>query len=96
MQKFLLTTIFGLGLVLNGFAENEKIGFDDAMKVAPVTEDTPTYHNWGNAEKAKRIDYILTSTGDATVFEYHVLDNCHDGAYSSDHASIYVKLKIND
>ena len=70
--------------------------FDDAMKVASVTEDTPTYHNWGNAEKAKRIDYILTSSGDATVFEYHVLDNCHDGVYSSDHASIYVKLKIND
>lgn len=70
--------------------------FDDAMKAAPVTEDTPTYHNWGNAEKAKRIDYILTSKLDATVFEYHVLDNCHDGVYSSDHASIYVKLKIND
>ena len=68
--------------------------FDDCMKLAPVTEDTPTYHNWGNAENAKRIDYVLVSKGDASVSEYRVLDNCHDGVYSSDHASIYVKLKF--
>ena len=70
--------------------------FDDAMKLAPITEDTSTYHNWGNASKAKRIDYVLVSCDDATVAEYHVLDNSHDGVYSSDHASIYVKLKFND
>ena len=70
--------------------------FDDAMKVAEVSEDTPTYHNWGNFENAKRIDYILTSKGDATVSDYHVLDNCHDGVYSSDHASIYAKIRFND
>ena len=69
--------------------------FDDAMKLASITEDTPTYHNWGNAENAKRIDYILTSKDDATVSEYHVLDNRHDGVYSSDHASIYAVLKFN-
>lgn len=70
--------------------------FDDAMKMAPITDDSPTYHNWGNFDNAKRIDYILTSKGDATVSEYHVIDNCHSGVYSSDHASIYVKLTIND
>ena len=70
--------------------------FDDAMLLAPVTDDTPTYHNWGNQDKAKRIDYILTSKSDATVSEYHVIDNCHDGSYSSDHASIYAKIKFHD
>ena len=68
--------------------------FDDGMKTAPITSDEPTYHNWGNAEAAKRIDYILIGKGDATVSEYHVIDNCHDGVYSSDHASIYVKLSF--
>lgn len=69
--------------------------FDDTMKIAAITDDSATYHNWGNQENAKRIDYILTSKGDAFVSEYHVLDNCHDGVYSSDHASIFVKLKFN-
>ena len=69
--------------------------FDDAQKIAAVTESTPTYHNWGNQAAAKRIDYILISKGDATVSEYHVVNNCHNGVYSSDHASIYIKTKIN-
>lgn len=69
--------------------------FDDAQKIAAITENTPTYHNWGNQAAAKRIDYILISKGDATVSEYHVVNNCHNGVYSSDHASIYIKTKIN-
>ena len=86
---------------LNAKEDSETIqsayeSFDDGMKLAAITEDTPTYHNWGNEANAKRIDYILTSKGDATVSEYHVVDNCHDGVYSSDHASIYVELKFND
>lgn len=86
---------------LNAKEDSETIksayeSFDDCMKIAPITEDSPTYHNWGNFEKAKRIDYILTGKGDAVVSEYHVLDNCHDGVYSSDHASIFVKLRFND
>jgi endonuclease/exonuclease/phosphatase family metal-dependent hydrolase len=85
---------------LNAKEDSETIesafeSFDDGMKNAPITTDAPTYHNWGNFDAAKRIDYILTSKGDATVSEYHVLDNCHDGVYSSDHASIFVKLTFN-
>ena len=68
--------------------------FLDSTKIAPVTENTPTYHGWGNAEVAKRIDYILVSRGDANVSEYHVLDNNHDGVYSSDHSSIYIKTTL--
>lgn len=74
--------------------QSTKESFDDAMRISPVTEETPTYHNWGNAEKAKRIDYIMISKGDATVSEYHVVDNCHEGLYSSDHASIYIKTTL--
>ncbi|MBE6699247.1 MAG: endonuclease/exonuclease/phosphatase family protein [Ruminococcaceae bacterium] len=69
--------------------------FDDAQKIASITENTATYHNWGDSSYAKRIDYILISTGDATVSEYHVVDNCYSGVYSSDHSSIYIKTKIN-
>ena len=74
--------------------KSTKESFDDAMRIAPVTDESPTYHNWGNSEKAKRIDYIMISKGDAEVCEYHVVDNCHDGVYSSDHASIYIKTKL--
>ena len=72
-----------------------KDSFDDAKKVSPVTEDTRTFHGWGDPEENERIDYILISKGDAQVFEYHVLNNLHDGVYSSDHSSIYIRTKIN-
>ncbi len=75
---------------INSATEN----FDDAMRISPISEETPTYHNWGDKEKAKRIDYIMISKGDAEVYEYHVVDNCHNGVYSSDHAPIYIKTKI--
>lgn len=68
--------------------------FNDSQKLAPVTEDTVTYHNWGTGDSAKRIDYILVSKSGIEVTEYHVVDNCHGGVYSSDHASIYVKTRL--
>ena len=74
--------------------EFTKESFDDAMRVAPVSEETATYHNWGNDEASKRIDYIMISKTGIEILEYHVLDNCYDGAYSSDHASIYVITKL--
>ena len=72
-----------------------KESFDDAKVISPVTEDTRTFHGWGDPEENERIDYILISKGDAQVFEYHVVDNIHDGVYSSDHSSIYIRTKIN-
>ena len=68
--------------------------FDDAMKISEITESTPTYHNWGDTKRAKRIDYILISKDDALVYEYGVVDNLHGDTYSSDHASIFVKTKL--
>ena len=70
--------------------------FDDAFKIAASVVGTDyTYNNWGEPEAGDRIDYILIGKGSATVSEYHVVDNSHDGIYSSDHCPIYVKTKIN-
>ena len=74
--------------------QSTKESFDDAMRISDITEETPTYHNWGNEAKAKRIDYIMISKGDAEVYEYHVVNNLHGDVYSSDHSSIYIKTKI--
>ena len=71
-----------------------KDSFDDAKVISPITEDTRTFHGWGDPTEQDRIDYILISKGDAEVYEYHVLDNCYDGVYSSDHSSIYIKTSI--
>lgn len=71
-----------------------KDSFDDSMLISPVTEETATYHNWGNVDNMSRIDYILVSKGDAEVYEYHVINNLHGDAYSSDHSSIYIKTSI--
>lgn len=69
--------------------------FDDAQIIAEQTEDGATYHNWGLNLDNERIDYIMISKGDATVSEYHIVDNLHDGVYSSDHSSIYIKATLN-
>ncbi len=68
--------------------------FDDAKLISPITEDTPTFHGWGEAEDPRRIDYILISKGDAEVLEYHVINNLHDGEYASDHSPIYIKTNL--
>ena len=71
-----------------------KDSFDDAKVISPITEDTRTFHGWGDPEEQDRIDYILISRDDSEVYEYRVLDNLHDGVYSSDHSSIYIRTKI--
>ena len=68
--------------------------FDDTARLAGVTDDAPTFHGWGNKSKEERIDYILSSKGDAEVSEYKIHNNLHGDAYSSDHYSIYVKVKL--
>ena len=76
--------------------QSTKESFDDALKIAgTVTGTDYTYNNWGSPRKGNRIDYILIGKGSATVLEYHVVNNSHNGIYSSDHCPIYVKTKIN-
>ena len=76
--------------------KSTKESFDDSLKIAAsVTGTDYTYNNWGEPEAGDRIDYILIGKGTATVSEYHVMNNCHDGIYSSDHCPIYIKTKIH-
>ena len=68
--------------------------FDDAALIAESADEGATYHEWGKSPDEERIDYIMISRGDAEVSEYRVVDNCHDGVYSSDHSSIYIKATL--
>ena len=69
--------------------------FDDAHDIANQADEGPTYHAWGTKMYRERIDYVMISKGDATVSEYRIVDNRHDGVYSSDHSSIYIKATLN-
>lgn len=76
--------------------QSTKQNFDDALKIAATATGTDyTYNNWGQPEAGDRIDYILIGKGTATVNEYHVVNNSHNGIYSSDHCPIYIKTKID-
>lgn len=85
---------------LNAAPDSETIlsthaSFDDAHDIALEADNGPTYHKWGEQPDRERIDYIMISKGASTVSEYRIVDNCHDGAYSSDHSAIYIKVKLN-
>ncbi len=71
-----------------------KDSFDDAHDIAQISADGATFHKWGEQFNRERIDYIMISKDSCEVFEYAILDNCHDGVYSSDHTSIYIKVKL--
>ena len=68
--------------------------FDDAHNIADIADEGATYHKWGERPDRERIDYIMISKGTSTVSEYRIVNNCHDGVYSSDHSSIYIKVKL--
>lgn len=71
--------------------QSTKDSFDDAYKIAEKSDDSPTFHGWGEAADPRRIDYIMISKGDAEVSEYAVINNLHGETYSSDHSAIYIK-----
>ena len=68
--------------------------FDDAHEIALEADHGATYHKWGQKPYAERIDYIMISKGTSIVSEYRILNNNHNGVYSSDHSSIYIKVKL--
>lgn len=87
---------------LNAYPDEETIlfthdSFDDAHVIAENRDDGATFHKWGTKADGndKRIDYIMISKGDATVSEYRIVNNKHGDTYSSDHYSIYIKVKLN-
>lgn len=71
-----------------------KEAFDDAHDIALTSVDGATFHKWGTQLDRERIDYIMISKGACEVSEYSILNNCYDGVYSSDHTSIFVKVKF--
>ena len=87
---------------LNAYPDEETIlftheSFDDAHVIAKEKDEGQTFHKWGTKTDGndKRIDYIMISKGAATVSEYRIVKNIHDGHWSSDHSSIYIKAKLN-
>ena len=72
-----------------------KDDFDDAHDSAASHDEGATYHDWGRDTDRERIDYILLSKADFAVSEYRIVDNGRSGQYSSDHAPIYVKIRLD-
>ena len=68
--------------------------FDDAQVVAPLTQESCTYQNWGTKLDSIRIDYIVASKGKVDIAQYAVCTNVYDGVYPSDHFPIYIKATI--
>jgi len=63
-----------------------------AREVAPVTDDKPTYNDWG--EKATCLDFILAK-GPAEILRYETVDRKYGGVeFVSDHYPIVVDAKI--
>ena len=69
--------------------------FDDAMYAAGGTENGYTYQNWGNMEKACRIDFFMLSKTGFQVKDYQVLSGIRDGVYTSDHCPIVLKVALD-
>lgn len=68
--------------------------FLDARYEAAETTDSHTYQNWGNMEKACRIDYFMVSKTGFDILSYAVVDNVHDGVYASDHCPIVMTVTM--
>lgn len=69
--------------------------FLDARYEAKETVDTYTYHGWGDAEKEKRIDYFMVSKTGFGVKRYAVLNQPHNGVWSSDHAPLVLDVTLD-
>ena len=68
--------------------------FLDARYEAAETTDSYTYQNWGNMEKACRIDYFMVSKTGFDILSYAVVDNVHNGVYASDHCPIVMTVTM--
>ncbi|MCQ2484124.1 MAG: endonuclease/exonuclease/phosphatase family protein [Clostridia bacterium] len=64
---------------------------NDSRLLAPVTDEKPTYHNYG--KKSQLIDFVFVSD-DVTPLVYHVIDDKINDVFLSDHYGIYVDLKF--
>ena len=63
-----------------------------ARKIAPKTDNNPTFNNWGKIKPDMIIDYIYVS-GFSACPEYHTITEKYGSwKYVSDHYPIYAKL----
>jgi endonuclease/exonuclease/phosphatase family metal-dependent hydrolase len=63
-----------------------------ARKIAPKTDNNPTFNGWGKAKSDMVIDYIYVS-GFSACPEYHTVNEKYgQWKYISDHYPVYAKL----
>lgn len=67
--------------------------FSDSRLLAPVTENKPTFHDYGK-QVPRTLDYVFVNER-VEPLVYHVIDDKVDNVYLSDHYGIYVDAKIN-
>lgn len=59
-----------------------------------TAESGPTYHDWGNRDREKKIDYIYGSS-EWNVKECGIWSENYDGVWLSDHYPVYVDAEID-
>lgn len=67
---------------------------DERKDFIDFTENVgATYHNWGNPERMKKIDYIIGSK-DWKVSNVEKWTECHDGVWLSDHYPVCLTAEL--
>ena len=64
--------------------------FLDAKWEALITEDVPTFNNYGQATRITTCDYTFIKNSCFLINSYQVLDETFDGLYASDHYAIVI------
>ena len=71
-------------------------GFSDARAIAPVRDETPTFHNFGDPDDnayQKIIDYIFVKNC-KSVDSFRVLTDRQDGHLPSDHYPVFATVDV--
>ncbi|MCM1514611.1 MAG: endonuclease/exonuclease/phosphatase family protein [Anaeroplasma bactoclasticum] len=70
--------------------------FSDTKYDALITEDTPTFNNYGKPTHITICDYIFVKSSCFQIDSYHVLNDTFDGQYASDHYAITIQVHLNN
>lgn len=68
--------------------------FLDTKYQAQLTEDTPTFNNYGRTSRVTICDYIFVKGNCFQIESYHVLNETFDGLYASDHYAITIQARL--
>ena len=77
----------------NATPEEESIRLMDPSYRDATAQSGPTYHGYGDAAHACKIDYVWVQD-DLTYANFSLWDECHDGVYLSDHYPLCVELEV--